>query len=1015
MDTAQLTEIIFSNSVDQLKAQIQLDPEIVNRRMKLGRFVCLLEMAAYANQLESVECLLVHGANPDGVIENPYNGVPLASALHNCNIELIRALLNAGASVARLDDALKFGNALHNSRQDIFELLYEHGFNTSVLAEKSRTPLLALAIKEASSDDDTLVKYLVDQGCEYHSARPEIPVKRKLENGSSVLECLLYRGFDNLIRYVWSAGVSRDEMLPEQRTMLQLLCIYGSKLNPETIELLLDNDLSEDPGNSMQYSAFDLAVFNNNVTMIEYLLDHGADINRTVRDRGWHNALMFAVEYGERRTAECLFRRGIDLNYISKDSLTVLDMLHDDTGYMSDKPQFAKELEEAGARRCRDLIDDMDDDQKGLALLAWNIEHGEVWSELAIEQLSQLEHDKLAAWNALLEHCQTKKSSKPSARWLKQADKMLDAIGRDAFSEKLFGWLDVLGKLRTKGIRDEKLQDGRFGCGDSEFYAISFNNTLLLKSLIWLSVRDGGNSDKYGTLREVVRAMFKKIPDVGIRNAKIGNAALYALSQTDDDVAIAQIALLNAKTKYGPAKKYIEKVYQEIADRRGVSQSELDQMARESIKLTRMGEYEKQIGDYTAVIRIKKGGVSELLWKTADKTQKTLPAAIKNDKQLDDAVKELKALKKDIDSLVATAKYQLEQMYVRNVSLNGAEWRKKYIDDYLTGTLGQRLIWQVGEGDATETVMYVADGFISAKDELFKVTDDAIVRLWHPMMSDDSTRLAIRDLVIKYGIVQPFKQAHREIYALSPTESEEHQTGRFAGHIIRQHQFHALAEQRGWKQTRVGAWDGGDDAGAFKVLPGIGLTVYLDAEPEEDIGDNINLYEYLSTGNVHIADGDEEIIPLGQIDKLLISEVFRDIDLMISVSSVVNVPDWEYRESIDYWKKFGFGELSEIGLVRKSVLESILPSLKHADRFSIEGDYMVVQGSLHRYRIHIGSTSVLMGNDETCLSLGTVRRRAVEGIPFDDDSALTMIVSTALMLAEDNKIKDKDILAQIKP
>jgi hypothetical protein len=76
---------------------------------------------------------------------------------------------------------------------------------------------------------------------------------------------------------------------------------------------------------------------------------------------------------------------------------------------------------------------------------------------------------------------------------------------------------------------------------------------------------------------------------------------------------------------------------------------------------------------------------------------------------------------------------------------------------------------------------------------------------------------------------------------------------------------------------------------------------------------------------------------------------------------------------------------------------------------------MVVQGSLHRYRIHIGSTSVLMGTDETCLSLGTVRRRAVEGIPFDDDSALTMIVSTALMLAEDNKIKDKDILAQIKP
>ena len=55
---------------------------------------------------------------------------------------------------------------------------------------------------------------------------------------------------------------------------------------------------------------------------------------------------------------------------------------------------------------------------------------------------------------------------------------------------------------------------------------------------------------------------------------------------------------------------------------------------------------------------------------------------------------------------------------------------------------------------------------------------------------------------------QPFKQAHREIYILTDAERRtDTYSNRFAAHIIRQHQFSALCQQRGWRYTLQGNWD----------------------------------------------------------------------------------------------------------------------------------------------------------------------------------------------------------------
>ena len=60
-------------------------------------------------------------------------------------------------------------------------------------------------------------------------------------------------------------------------------------------------------------------------------------------------------------------------------------------------------------------------------------------------------------------------------------------------------------------------------------------------------------------------------------------------------------------------------------------------------------------------------------------------------------------------------------------------------------------------------------------------------------------------------MVQPFKQAHREVYRLTPAEEETgNYSNRFAAHILRQHQMAALAAERGWRYHLQGGFDSGD-------------------------------------------------------------------------------------------------------------------------------------------------------------------------------------------------------------
>jgi hypothetical protein len=147
----------------------------------------------------------------------------------------------------------------------------------------------------------------------------------------------------------------------------------------------------------------------------------------------------------------------------------------------------------------------------------------------------------------------------------------------------------------------------------------------------------------------------------------------------------------------------------------------------------------------------------------------------------------------------------------------------------------------------------------------------------------------------------------------------------------------------------------------------------------------------------------------------------RDIDLFVGVASVGNDPTWvpEGARTGPYWHTYSFGELSQSAETRRAVLEPLLPRLKIASRCKLTDRFLVVRGNLRTYKIHLGSSNILMEPNDQYLCIvpdRSTRSAAADGVflPFEGDSTLAVILSKAFLLVEDDKITDQTITRQIK-
>jgi hypothetical protein len=601
-------------------------------------------------------------------------------------------------------------------------------------------------------------------------------------------------------------------------------------------------------------------------------------------------------------------------------------------------------------------------------------------------------------------------AGKPSKQWHAAAAEARAALARPA---ELVGSV-VRAAVEAEDVRIEHLTTGHWFetgllAGHNERYlcgAVAFAGTL-------------GEPGLLPDLRTLAAKAIEMPPNASPRSVKLANACAEAIAQIGTSAAIGELLALERTTRHGTLLRTVRKAIDTLAAAQDLTRSELLERAVERHGLEPDGTASVLLSRGSALFQVDGTTVSLSFVDEAGVLRKAFPAAVKEADA--DALSELREQAKAIRKTIATERGRLEELLREQRSWTLHDWTSLYLDHPITGQLARRLIWRFGELDGIPADATTA---LTATGEARSIPQGVSVELWHPISATPDQIVAWRTYLLAIQSVQPLKQAYREVYLLAPAEEEALvYSNRFAGHVIRQVQAKSLMKKRGWQPVAVAWWDDGIDHGvARRTFTAAGIRAEFFWDPILDVEpDATDLYPYYTTDQVRFfAAASEDAVELPDVPPLVFTETMRDVDLFVGVTSIGADPQWldrrQGRRFERCWEDFGFGELSAAAEIRHEFLAELVPNLAIADRCELDERFLTVRGNLRTYRIHLGSSNILMAPDDSYLCIVAARDRRVDQLylPFDDDPTLSLILAKAFLLASDDTIDDPTIVAQIR-
>ncbi|MCK5940453.1 MAG: DUF4132 domain-containing protein, partial [Planctomycetes bacterium] len=473
---------------------------------------------------------------------------------------------------------------------------------------------------------------------------------------------------------------------------------------------------------------------------------------------------------------------------------------------------------------------------------AFPINPGEAWSDALLEWSQSLDASTRAAWADLLEHAAMAKGGKPTAKWRKTARSFIAAVGNDSVATRIEQWLLLVDRPRT-------LPPAPHWRNTTDM--LDARNADLLKGLVWcIAELDEPAETVAAALSHAAIFAYRKVPGMGIRNVALGNACVWALGQMPGMTGIGQLALLRVRVRFLTAQKGIDKALAATAERVGVAAEELEEIGVPDYGLQQVGLREERLGTFVARLLVTGTASAELQWIRPDgKQQKSVPKAIKDEHA--DALAELKATAKEMQRMLPAQRDRIDNLFLSRTSWPIGVWRERYRDHPLVGTLARRLVWVIEGGGTERAAMPIGGAWCGADGEpIAAPSERAVVRLWHPIESPAEDVAAWRRLLTEREIRQPFKQAHREVYLLTDAErATDVYSNRFAAHLLKQHQFHALCQARGWRNRLRLAVDD-DYPPPYRELPRWQLRAEYWIESAGDSWNESGVYDYVATDQV---------------------------------------------------------------------------------------------------------------------------------------------------------------------
>jgi Domain of unknown function (DUF4132) len=375
----------------------------------------------------------------------------------------------------------------------------------------------------------------------------------------------------------------------------------------------------------------------------------------------------------------------------------------------------------------------------------------------------------------------------------------------------------------------------------------------------------------------------------------------------------------------------------------------------------------------------------EIVVKRGAKSLKSVPPEAKKS----EAVAELVERKTQLRRSASRMRQSLELAMCRGDAFSG-ESLLELFGNTLVRPMLERLVF-IGEG----IVGYPVSEGKALSDHAGKiepVKKNETLRLAHPVdLLESKLWTAWQRDCFASERVQPFKQVFRELYVLTAQEKSDGTfSRRYAGHQVNPRQALALLGTRGWVAS--------EEAGVFRTFHAQKFVAWLEfMEPFYSPAD----IEGLTLDKVRFARrGADEAARLADVPPRMLSEVLRDVDLIVSVA---------HRGAVDPEASASTVEL------RSALLRETIRLLK-LQNVKVKEPHVYIRGSLGEYSVHLGSATTHMIPGGTLVIVpvhGQHRGRIF--LPFaDDDPKTAEIVSKVVLLARDDEIKDPNLLHQIR-
>jgi len=626
-------------------------------------------------------------------------------------------------------------------------------------------------------------------------------------------------------------------------------------------------------------------------------------------------------------------------------------------------------------------------------------------------------------WFKIIALAQKASGAKPGKKYLDETKEIIKELGAEKFKKTVNDWFLFLINLKeTEQQHTHTYNDG----STYNYTSIDFLSSVNLdavKGMVWICCHFHDKTTIHN-IASLADRCFKKIPGKGPTALSIGNACLYTLYKSKGLEGIGQLSRLKLRIKQSSTQNLIEKYLLEAASEQGVSIHEIEDLAVNDYGLLG-GRKEILFDDYKAEIAITGIGKSSLRWYKADGTeQKSVPAFVKEKHA--SKLKKLKDTIKQIDQTTSAQRDRIDRMFRAERTWKMENFRTYFLDHGLMGHITGKIIWNFHIDGKTTTAIHIDGKWINAQNEIVSPEESSTVSLWHPATATVAEIRQWRDFLTLHKIQQPLKQAFREVYLLTEAEiNTKTYSNRMAAHVLKQHQFNSLAKTRGWKYSLMGAYDDGRYNEAAELrLPDHHLKVeyWINEVNADDAFNDTGIWNFIATDQIRFFNTQtNELVDLIEVPPIPFSEVLRDVDLFVGVASVGNDPTWRDTGGIpayrDYWQSYSFGDLSEIAKMRKDILSGLIPRLKISKVAEIKDKFLMVKGKIRTYKIHIGSTNILMEpNDQyLCIVPDRSQKSHTDNVflPFEGDTGLSIILSKAFLLADDDKITDTSITTQI--